>query len=176
MSTRDRRKPTRAALAKEAVSKYKYSDLMYLLDFDYEVYRYYFFTIKHNHSVALFDRAHDYVKLISYIGSILQSSYIECMTYAFELDSQKRLHVHGVAASMFPLRYSNLYRCWGVHHHFKEIMKPKGTPYESSVPSMPIVWYILKNPIGPVIKSFKQNEDDNTISNLAYWSEHYKEV
>ncbi len=171
MSSRDRRKPK----AKESVSKHKYSDLIYLIDFDYEVYRYYFFTIKPNHSVSLRDCAHDYVKMISYCSSIISSSYIESMTYAFELDSENRLHIHGVAASMFPLRYDRLYRSWGIHHHFKEIMKPKGVPYESSIPDMPIIWYIIKNPIGPIIKSFKEDNDLKSISNYAYWNDHYKE-
>ncbi len=146
-----------------------YAHFRQLIDFDWSVYRYYFFTIKPHGSVALGDNAQDMVKLIRYVGQVVQQSYIESVVYAFELDTLGQLHVHGVAQTMHPLQYSRLYRSWGVHHHFSEMKKPSGTRQPELYGRFPVIMYCTKHPVGPVMKTLKAEDESNNISNYAYW-------
>ncbi len=145
-----------------------------LIKFDFKHKKYYFFTIKHNHSVSLRDTAHDIVKIIEYVGDIMSRSSIESMTYAFEVDSHERLHIHGICQSARSLQYNQLYRCWGVHHKFTQIFKVERT-WTKMIQK--IVFYITKQPTGPIINSLKVTEiiygipTDNCINNYAYWFE-----
>ncbi len=146
-----------------------YAHFRQLTDFEWSIYRYYFFTIKPHGSVALRDSAHDMVKLIRYVGQIVESSDIDSVVYAFELDTLGQLHVHGIAQSLHPLQYNRLYRSWGVHHHFKEMREPSGNPRFKSYGEQATIYYILKHPVGPVIKTLKENDESDIISNYAYW-------
>ncbi len=135
-----------------------------LISFNFKRYSYYFFTIKPNHSVALYDNAHDMVKLIEYVNKVMTKSKINQMVYAFELDSKKRLHIHGIAQAVEDIRYDKLYRDWGVHHKFYQIFV---VTTEKQIWN--IILYINKDPIGPIIKAFKEEGTFTYIDNLAYW-------
>ncbi len=139
-----------------------------LITFDFQDKKYYFFTIKHNHSVSLRDTATDIVRVIEYVGDIMKRSKIESMTYAFEVDSQDRLHIHGICQSPTELYYAGLYRSWGVHHKFSRIFKVERT-WNRIIEK--IVLYITKKPTGPIIQSLKVTHDSNIINNYAYWYE-----
>lgn len=140
-----------------------------LLNFDFENYRYYYFTIRPHGTVALSDNARDIVKMIEYIEDIMLRSTINVVVYSFELDSKNKLHVHGIAQSLRGLCYKNLYRSWGVHHHFKELMKPKKRPPVDMPPYLPVILYITKKPVGPFIKAFKASPPMEYIKIFAYW-------
>ncbi len=137
-----------------------------LIKFDFKHKKYYFFTIKHNHSVSLRDTATDIVRVIEYVGDIIASSSILSMTYAFEVDSQDRLHIHGICESAKSLSYSQLYRSWGVHHKFTQIYKVERT-WNRVIDK--IVFYITKQPVGPIIQSLKTTGYLDSIDNYAYW-------
>ncbi len=152
-----------------------------LVEFDFKANWYYFFTIKHNDKVALFDNAHDLVYEIRYIKKIMLTSYINEVVYCFELDKESRLHVHGIATSPMPIKYKFLHRDWGCHHHFSEITKIDCMPKATRVGSCGhllfpdhrlLLDYITKRPIGPILKSVKSLNVKNKsiiIDTHAYW-------
>ncbi len=154
-----------------------------LVEFDFKFNWYYFFTIKHNHTVALYDNAHDLCALVEYVKHIMLTSAINEATYCFELDSQYRLHCHGIVTSPMPIRYKRLYREWSVTHHFNEIRVINTTTkkYRAELAGIVdqrchdggiIIDYITKKPVGPIIKSVKSLNVKNRsiiIDTYAYW-------
>ncbi len=150
-----------------------------IIDFDFKRNKYYFFTIKHNHTVALYDNATDMVALITYVKRIMLMSPLTSIVYCFELDSVGRLHIHGIATSPMKIHYKNLHRDWGVTHHFSEIKKLHNTSkaYRDCVChdiscTCKVIKYILKQPVGPAIQSVKSLNEKNQsmiIDTYAYW-------
>ncbi len=163
MNSRERSEPS------PIKSKYIRTKFRNILNLDFKDKVNYFFTIKPNHSVALFDNAHDLYKMIQYLKMIMIRSHICQFTYCFEIDSRRRLHVHGFAEATETLNYKRLPREWGVHHKFSRILATKTKIRELNTGQDKIIPYITKNPIGPIIKSFKDINNNNIINTLAYW-------
>ncbi len=133
-------------------------------------YRYYFFTIKPNGRVALYDNAHDMVRLIDYVEKVMVSFLpIMKVVYNFELDSKLKLHIHGIMVSKEPLRYDSLYRDWGVHHHFTSVFYTRNKYACKGQMIDTYMSYATKDIIGPIIKSFKEEGTFTNIDTIAYW-------
>ncbi len=152
--------------------KYLAQKFLGIVNFNFTRDYIYFFTIKPNHSVALYDNAKDMVHMINYLKKIMAKSSIHSVTYCFEVDSHKRLHIHGFAESTNLLRYKNLYREWGVHHNFSQVSLVYTHDDELQTIHSKIIYYIVKDPVGPIIKSFKEKDSFTDIRTLAFW---YKE-